>query len=56
LLKEDTPIDFPKPQLVQEKYKKKVAEEQFRKPYPKVVTKEQFISECQPMCSTNISP
>jgi hypothetical protein len=46
LSKEDTPIDSPKPHLVQEREKKKkITTKQFRKPSPKVVTNEQFISE-----------
>jgi hypothetical protein len=56
LWKVDTPIDFPKLQLVQEREKEKLAEEQSRKPFLEVVTKEQFISESQLMCSANISP
>jgi hypothetical protein len=51
--KEDTLVDFLKPQLVQEK-KKKVAMEQFRKTSPKVVTMKYFISEHRSMRSINI--
>jgi hypothetical protein len=45
LLKEDTPIDFPRPQPVQRKKEKKIATKQTREPFLEVVTKEQFISE-----------
>jgi hypothetical protein len=44
LSKEDTPIDSPKPQLVQGR-EEKITMNQSREPFPKVMTKEQFISE-----------
>jgi hypothetical protein len=53
---EDTPIDSPKPQLVQERKKKKVVEEQLKKPFPEVITREQFINERRSVRSTNKSP
>jgi hypothetical protein len=38
-----------KPQLVQDKGKKKIVEEQFRKPSLEIITKEQFINEARSM-------
>jgi hypothetical protein len=56
LSKEDTPIDFPKPQLVQEGEKKKITTKQYREPSLEVLTKEQFINEQQSMRSISILP
>ncbi len=52
LLEKDTPVDFPKPQPIQEK-EKKVDVQQSRKPFHEVMTKEQF-SECRLVCLANI--
>jgi hypothetical protein len=52
---EETHVNSPKPQPIQEKGKKIVGEWS-KKTSPKVVTKEQFINERQLMLSTNISP
>jgi hypothetical protein len=39
-----------KPQLVQDKGKKKIVEEQLREPFLEIITKEQFINEGRSMC------
>ncbi len=56
LLKEDTLVDSPKPQSIEEREKKKVVEEQSKEPFLEVVIKKQFINERWSMHSTNRSP
>jgi hypothetical protein len=56
LSEEDIPIDFPKAQLIQRRKENKTIAKQSRKPSPKVVTKEQFISQQRSIRLANISP
>jgi len=45
-LDEDTLVDSPKPQPIQEKEKRQVVGERLKKPSLEIVIKEQFINKC----------